>query len=158
MGIIAQITGTEETAAKLVSKSSAVRDAIAKALEASAIELVAHIKKNKLSGQVLKRKTGNLSRSINYEMNTSGDTVSASVGSNAVYAAIHEFGGQTAAHAIHAKAGSVLAFQKGGSQMFAKSVNHPGSKMPQRSFLRSALADKAESIRARLDKAVKEVK
>lgn len=158
MGIIARIFGAEAVSQELIAKSSAVRDAIAKAMEAAALDLVSHVKKNKLSGQVLKRKTGNLSRSINYKMNTSGDTVSASVGSNAVYAAIHEFGGQTAAHAIHAKAGSVLAFQKGGSQMFAKSVNHPGSKMPQRSFLRSSLADKSESIRARLDAAVKGVK
>lgn len=43
-----------------------------------------------LSGQTLNRKTGTLAKSINYKLQN--DHVS-KVGSNVVYAAIHEFGG-----------------------------------------------------------------
>lgn len=53
------------------------------------------------------------------------------VGSNKVYAAIHQFGGTTRAHVIRARRKRALAF--GG--ILRKSVNHPGSKIPARPFL-----------------------
>jgi len=55
----------------------------------------------------------------------------AKVGTNVVYAAIHQLGGKTPPHAIHAKRTKALAF--GG--VFRKSVNHPGSNIPARPFL-----------------------
>ena len=55
----------------------------------------------------------------------------AKVGTNVVYAAIHQLGGKTKPHAIHAKRAKALAF--GG--VFRKSVNHPGSNIPARPFL-----------------------
>lgn len=57
------------------------------------------------------------------------------VGTNVVYAAIHQFGGKTRPHTIEAKAGKALHFSMGGAMIHAKSVNHPGSKMPARPFL-----------------------
>ncbi len=71
--------------------------------------------------------TGRLAASIS----TASDEDSAEVGSNVVYAAIHQFGGQTQPHTILARYAKSLAF--GGK--FAKSVKHPGSKMPARPFL-----------------------
>ncbi|PVX80045.1 phage virion morphogenesis protein [Paraburkholderia unamae] len=59
------------------------------------------------------------------------DATSARVGTNVVYAAIHQFGGQTRAHVIRPKNAKALHF--GG--IFAKQVNHPGSKIPARPFL-----------------------
>ena len=53
------------------------------------------------------------------------------VGTNVEYAAIHNFGGQTAPHTILPKNGKALKF--GGR--FAKRVNHPGSKIPARPFM-----------------------
>lgn len=66
---------------------------------------------------------------------------SAAVGTNLVYAAIHQFGGQTRPHVIQAKNAKALHF--GG--IFAKRVNHPGSKIPARPFLAITDAD-GESI------------
>ncbi|EIJ33322.1 phage virion morphogenesis protein [Thiothrix nivea] len=63
------------------------------------------------------------------------------VGTNLVYAAIHQFGGKTSPHKIAAKRGKSLAFgvnpnaKKKGDPWLVKSVNHPGSKMPARPFL-----------------------
>ena len=55
----------------------------------------------------------------------------AGVGSNKVYAAIHQFGGKTKAHVIRPKNKKALAF---GGRVF-KYVNHPGSVIPARPFL-----------------------
>ena len=70
------------------------------------------------------------------------------------YAAIHEYGGQTAPHIIEPKKANVLAFAGAGGMVFAKRVNHPGSKMPQRSFMRSALKDMSTEISLGMKKAV----
>jgi phage gpG-like protein len=78
------------------------------------------------------------------------------VGTNLVYAAIHEYGGTTRAHVIEARKAKALAFQMGGQTVFFKRVNHPGSHMPERSFLRSALEENAGSIRDALERAVAE--
>lgn len=75
------------------------------------------------------------------------------------YLAIHEYGGVTRPHAIfpvNARAlhffGDHAAVFKTGSTsgtdgVFAKSVNHPGSVMPERSFMRYGLAQRASAIR-----------
>lgn len=56
------------------------------------------------------------------------------VGSDRPYAAIQQLGGQTAAHIIRAKYARSLYFPKGAISINAKSVNHPGSKIPARPF------------------------
>lgn len=113
--------------------------------------------KTKLSGQVLNVKTGNLRRSIFSTQEESPTSVVASVASSSEirYARIHEYGGKTAAHEILPVKANVLAFMIGGKQVFAKRVNHPGSRMPQRSFMRSSLKDMAPQIRAGMEEAVK---
>lgn len=78
------------------------------------------------SGKILQR-SGRLAGSIT----PSSDGTSATVGTNVVYAAIHQFGGETKAHVIEPRFKNALAF--GG--IFAKRVNHPGSKIPARPFL-----------------------
>lgn len=55
----------------------------------------------------------------------------AMIGTNKVYAAIHQFGGKTKAHEIKAKNKKALAF--GGK--IVRSVQHPGSVIPARPFL-----------------------
>jgi phage virion morphogenesis protein len=71
--------------------------------------------------------TGRLAASIT----TAHSSDTAQVGTNVIYAAIHQFGGQTAPHTIAAKYAKALAWPGG----FAKKVNHPGSKIPARPFL-----------------------
>ena len=84
-------------------------------------------------------------------MSTHGARLSGQVYSRGVaYAGIHEFGGLTQAHVI---AGSPLHFFMNGIEMFAMSVNHPGSRMPERSFLRSGVSDKLAEIKLSLSTA-----
>jgi HK97 gp10 family phage protein len=154
--IKAWIVGTEGVIGRLDQIPSKVAAALRRAVEAEAIKLTAYVKEQKLSGQALKAQTGTLQRSINYQLLDEGDRIAATVGTNLVYAAIHEYGGTTRAHVIEACKGKALAFQMGGQDVFFKRVNHPGSHMPERSFLRSSLEENAGSIKAAIEQAVAE--
>lgn len=78
-------------------------------------------------GRILQR-SGQLASSIQ----TSFGNTTAVVGSNKIYAAIHQFGGHTRPHVIRAKNKRALSF--GG--IVVRQVNHPGSNIPARPFLR----------------------
>jgi phage gpG-like protein len=152
--ITTQIIGSEAVIAKLGEIPDRVASLVRAEVERQAIALSRYVKENKLSGQVLKNRTGTLRRSINYALMIADQGLSAQVGTNLVYAAIHEYGGQTRAHVIEAKNAKALAFQMGGATIFRKRVQHPGSKMPERSFLRSSLAESRERIIAAIEAAV----
>jgi phage gpG-like protein len=62
------------------------------------------------------------------------------------YAAIQEYGGKTAAHEILPDKARVLAFALNGRQVFARRIQHPGSQIPERSYLRSALDEQGDDI------------
>ncbi|UOO83204.1 phage virion morphogenesis protein [Uruburuella testudinis] len=58
------------------------------------------------------------------------------MGSNKPYAAIHHLGGQTAPHEIRPRNKKVLAFYtQNGDSAYSRSVQHPGSKTPERPYL-----------------------
>lgn len=153
--ITATLIGGEKLIARFQQMHPKILGAVRLSIEALAIELTAKVKADKLSGQVLRNRTGTLRRSINYRVNAAGNSVIGSVGTNLEYAAIHEYGGQTKPHEILPKNAKALKFQLGGKTIFAKSVKHPGSKMPVRSFLRSALQDMEQKIRAKIEADVK---
>lgn len=125
-----------------------VVEMVAKKVRALATNLQRHIVADKLQGQVLNHKTGALGRSIQTETATSGDVTTGRVFSagDVKYAAIHEFGGRTPPHDIFPKKAEALAFMAGGQMVFAKVVHHPGSNIPERSFMRSGLFDMSEEI------------
>ncbi len=155
--IQAWIIGAEGVIDRLDQIPGQVAAALRRAVEAEASKLTAYVKEQKLSGQALKTQTGALQRSINYQLQDEGGRIAATVGTNLAYAAIHEYGGSTRAHVIEASQAKTLAFQMGGQDVFFKRVNHPGSHMPERSFLRSSLEENAGSIRAAIEQAVCEV-
>jgi phage gpG-like protein len=117
-----------------------------------AATLVARIRDEKLSGQVLATRSGALKASISAEIFNDGETVSASLGStgDVKYAAIQEYGGRTSAHEIVPDKAQALAFIAGGSLRFARRVNHPGSTLPARSYLNASLQDARDEIVADL--------
>jgi phage gpG-like protein len=121
--------------------TQAVYDALLGQADALRGALEARIQQ-KLSGEVLQTRSGALAASIISSIENDGSDTSVSISSTGVpYAAIQEFGGKTAAHDIVAVKGKVLAFSAGGNQVFAKSVHHPGSTIPARSYLDSSRGD-----------------
>lgn len=103
---------------------------------------------DKLSGEVLQSKTGLLRNSIANSVEENSDGVSSVVfvSGDVPYASIQEYGGTTKAHIIEAANGKALAFTSNGKKVFLKQVNHPGSVIPEHSYLRSSLADMNDEI------------
>jgi phage gpG-like protein len=126
--------------------AGAVRDALLGQADALRGALEARIQQ-KLSGEVLQTRSGALAASIISSIENDGSETSVSISSTGVpYAAIQESGGKTAAHDIAAVKAKALAFSMGGYQIFAKSVHHPGSTIPARSYLGSSLVEMSDEI------------
>jgi len=111
----------------------------------------------KLGGSVLHRRSGRLDAAQNTVVTAGPGAISVSVGfdpRDVPYGAIQEFGGTTRAHLIAAKRAFALAFSIGGALVFAKRVQHPGSVLPARSFLRAALAEEGDEATGDMKAAV----
>lgn len=134
-----------------------IMDAAGKRMASLVIALSNKIKFDKLSGQVLKNQSGTLRRSITPAVKTAGAVLTGEVATNIEYAAIHEYGGRTKPHDIFPRKGRALAFMMGGKKVIVKSVHHPGSVFPERSFMRTALNEMQPEIRSAFEAAVSEV-
>jgi phage gpG-like protein len=101
-----------------------------------------------LSGGVLNTRSGGLRESIRMQASQQDGAIGVEIFSDgdAPYAAIQEYGGKTAAHEILPDKARVLAFALNGSRVFARRIQHPGSQIPERSYLRSALEDQGDDI------------
>lgn len=169
------IQGQEQLIARFEGMGDRIHAALLKKMHVITQDLRNYIIQNKLSGQVLKKDTGKLQQSIQENVIDAPQTVTGEVFFDTAtmpYGAIHEYGGTTKPHVILPVKAKALAFMAGGNapafladtgnskafvtKIFAKKVNHPGSKMPERSFMRSSLADKYDSIQQNLNDAVSE--
>ena len=142
-----EVRGLEETSARFDAYPAALQAALgAKATELAAT--LTDLVKNKLSGAVLNTGSGALRDSIAASVTADADGVLASVGSegDVKYATIQEYGGKTSAHEILPVKGDVLAFVASDGQHFARRIEHPGSVIPERSYLRSSLEDMKDEI------------
>jgi phage gpG-like protein len=136
--------------------AQAVQDALLGQADALRAALEDRIQQ-KLSGEVLETRSGALAASIISSIENDGSDTSVSISSTGVpYAAIQEFGGKTAAHDIVAVKAKALAFSMGGEQIFAKSVHHPGSTIPARSYLGSSLSEMSDEIESGFKQAILE--
>ena len=105
----------------------------------------------------MQSRSGALAASIAAEVAADGEDIVATIGSSGVkYAAIQEYGGQTAAHEILPSKAAALAFVIDGATRFARRVEHPGSTIPERSYLRSSLGEMSDQIIAELSSAATE--
>jgi phage gpG-like protein len=105
-------------------------------------EMVSYVINDKLAGQVLTKRSGRLANSIFGSAVIAGEQVVGTVGSRGVpYAGIQEYGGTTPAHDIYPNAAKALSFMWGGERAIFAHVHHPGSKIPENSYLRSTALD-----------------
>jgi phage gpG-like protein len=145
--IIARIAGDIEVIKRFGGLPPSIREQLAIVTRREAIGFTRYVKEEKLSGQVLKNRTGTLRRKVNYQVTETPNEVAAAVGVKLAYAAAHEFGfeGQVSVreHLRAAKAGT-----------FNVRAHTRHMRLPQRSFLRSSLAELGPGIRQRLHAAV----
>jgi HK97 gp10 family phage protein len=149
----ATIEGLDALAARLEAMPGKLTAALGEEAARLGDELRAAVERN-LSGGVLQQRTGRLAGSIDLSVEQNGAAVSATVGTDVPYAAIHEYGGVIPAHEILPKSARALAFPWQGRERFFKRVELPPVRMPERSFLRAALTEMAPEIRAQMAAAV----
>ena len=149
-----QLSLHDGASAALAAMPDRIRDALSSKANALAAELQAKIQQ-KLSGGVLNQKSGALARSIAATVDDSSADVSVTVATGDIpYAAIHEYGGTIPPHEIVPDKAKALAFILAGKQAFAARVNLPAIAMPERSYMRSSLAEMADEIGEELGEVV----
>ena len=122
-------------------KAKSFSDGVIRVIKILTFKLVANIKKDKLSGDPLKVKTGRLRRSINASFTNGGKTGRA--GTNVNYGAVHELGLQVVIRE-HMRTMTHI-FGKPVDPRLIKVSQHT-RKFPERSFLRSALKEMEPEI------------
>lgn len=152
-----EFIGGDVLAAVLRSYGGKVQTAIVQSIGRSALRLQSEVMDNRLSGQVLNIRTGNLHRSIHQQVTSSGGLVVGEVNTNVRYGVAHEYG--------FAGTVNVKASMRQIRQAFGRPLKSPryvqirahsrNVKLPERSFLRSALRDMKPEIEADLQKSIK---
>ena len=141
MSIQITVLGTEQLAAKFDQVTPAFLRRMKEGMTSAMSMLSSYVKREKLSGQVLKNRTGTLRRSINAKITVGTDSVTGQVGTNLVYAKAHEFGAT-----IEAKRAKFLAFRgRDGFMIFRKRV-----VIPPRPFLAPSFRENKGAIFAKL--------
>lgn len=149
------LVGDAELVAKLERTAPAMGQALEKSVQRLALQLLRHVKEDKLSGQVLRVRSGRLRRSANQRVEVAGAKVTGIVGTNVEYGRMHEYGFQgtetVRAHLRRIKQawGRPIAEREVSVRSFSRKVNYPA-----KSFLRSALADMRPQIEAEMKKAL----
>ena len=144
----------------LLSRFDTLNPAIQSGLEQGigrlTLKLLAHVKADKLSDQVLRVRTGRLRRSINQRVDIEGTKVTGTVGTNVAYAARQEFGFQGTETVKEHLRMMTQAFgrpvknpRKITVKTFSRTINYPAH-----SFLRSALEDMKGEIAAGIQQAI----
>lgn len=138
-----------------------MHDRLVREMQRVTIELQSIVRDEKLSGQVLKNRTGTLRRSINQRVDDQGDSIIGTVGADmreAAYAAAHEYGFSGIV--------SVREYTRRITQAFGRPIAarevvvHAHSmhmNLPERSYLRSSLREYGPTAIERLRSAVGEV-
>lgn len=122
------------------------------------LTLQRNVKADKLSGQVLKVRTGRLRRSINMRMEGVGtEQVSGIVGTNLSYARAHEYGFTGVVNVKQSMRMVKQAFGRAITPVQVQVSAHTRKvDLPERSFLRSAMAELEPQIKAEIRGAVME--
>jgi phage gpG-like protein len=133
------------------------RAGVARAIAQLGVDLQNNIQQNKLSGAVLRVRTGSLRQSILVQIDQSDTATTATVSSNLGYAAAQEYG---FSGTVNVRAGLRQIREAFGRPIAAKTVSVRGYSrrmdLPERSFLRSALDDMTPDISADIEDALRE--
>lgn len=158
-----EIVGDKEVIAHLMAFPPSLREELKREVSKQTLLLKAHVVEQKLSGQVLKRRTGTLAGSIGVELSDTAGGVIGRVGTlnKAVkYAAYHEYGftGQRSIkECLRMQKMAWGRAMKNPRQVTVRAhtqnVNYPG-----RPFMRPSLAERTPQIQAGINSAVTRAK
>jgi len=152
------VIGDAEVVKRLHAVPERVQGKLRDTIGRLVLKLQRRVMQDKLSGQVLKVRTGTLRRSIDQRVETTNSGVVGIVSTNLKYGKAHEFGSNKP---VTVKAHLRIIKQAWGRPLAAPVTSTVRAhqrlqKLPERSFLRSALRDMQPEVIAALDKAVGE--
>src|SRR6266702_3268297 len=116
--LTAEVVGVESVRASLGDLPDQVRARVRVQVRRLGLELLRKVKSEKLSGQVLKVRTGLLRRSINEQTTEQGDRIESAVGTNVVYGRFWELGFRgleqvkAHTHTLHGVVAQVRAYSR----------------------------------------------
>ena len=155
--ITAYLVGDREVLGRLRTLPDEVNSSLLRAITRLGIELQRDVQQDKLSGQMLKSRTGSLRSSIDLTVDQSGGAIAASVFSDSRYARVQEYGfaGTVSVRAslrrITEAFGRPIAETTINVRAYARRMD-----LPERSFLRSALEDMGPAVREEVQAALTE--
>ena len=159
MKISVYLVGDTAVEARLDALPDKLRKALRSKIHALTLNLEGHIKADKLSGQVLNVVTGRLRRSIFSKMDETETEIVGTVASSGdvKYAGRHEYG-FSGVETVQAHNRTIK--QAFGREISPKTVHvkqfERHANTPERSFMRTALADQRDEIKAGIEKAIVE--
>ena len=146
--ITAYLVGDVQLLERLRALPDTVNSGIVRGITQLGIELQRDVQQNRLSGQVLRSRTGSLKSSIDLRIDQSGDAISASVFTDSRYAGVQEYG---FAGTVSVRASLRRIREAYGRPIAEKTISVRAydrrMDLPERSFLRSALEDMTPTIR-----------
>lgn len=150
------VFGDKEVSRRFRTLPEGVRSSVTDSITLLTARLKRKVGQEKLRGQVLKVRSGRLWRSVRGEVITDGNVVSGVVSTNVKYGRAHEYGGlQTETVREHLRKVKIAFGKRLKSPVFSTVRAHSRAvNFPERSFLRSALAEMQGEIVADLEKAV----
>ena len=150
--ITAYLVGDEQLLERLRALPDAINSGLARSITQLGIELQRNVRQDKLSGQVLRSRTGALKSSIDLRVDQGARSVSASVFSDLRYGATQEYG---FAGTVSVRASLRRIREAFGRPIAEKTISvrahNRRMDLPERSFLRSGLEDVTPAIRAAVE-------
>ncbi len=160
MSITVTVFGDDTFKARLDAMPANVHDSLVRGISKLAIQLQSKVRDDKLSGQVLKNRTGTLRRSIVERVDDGGTIITGIVGADmsvAKYARAQEYGFQGV---VQVRAHVRRITQAFGRPITPVETNVSAHSMhmnlPERSYLRSSLHEMEGAITDGLTEAVNE--
>jgi len=146
--ITAYLVGDVQLLERVRALPDAINSGLLRGITQLGIELQRHVQEDKLSGQVLRSRTGSLRSSIGLRVDQSDGAFTASVFTDSRYADVQEYG---FAGTVSVRASLRRVREAFGRPMSEKTVSVRAydrrMNLPERSFLRSALKDMTPAIR-----------
>ena len=153
--ITAYLIGDEQAVERLRALPEAVNSRLLRLITQLGIELQLAVQQDKLSGQVLRSRSGSLKSSIGVKVDQSGGAITASVFSESQYAGAQEYG---FAGTVSVRASLRRMTEAFGRPIAEKMISVRAydrrMDLPERSFLRSALDDMTPAIREEVEAAL----
>ena len=154
--ITAVLVGDEAMLARLRAMPDAANSNLARAIAKLGVELQRSVQQDKLSGQLLKVRSGSLRSSIGLRLDQAGTTISATVSTDLDYARAQEYGYsgtvniRVSLRRIREAFGRPIAEKTISVRAYSRRMD-----LPEHSFLRSALDDMAPQIQSEIDEALR---